>query len=57
MMFRDESMREDQIVAESTGRHVPDWAPIVLWVAAGVTVAWIGVVSWITLHALTRLFA
>jgi hypothetical protein len=57
MLLRDQSTPEDQTVADNKSQRVPDWAPIVLWLAAGVTVAWIGVVSWATLDALTRLLA
>ena len=57
MLLRDQSTPEDETVADNKSQRAPDWAPIVLWLAAGVTVAWIGVVSWATLHALTRLLA
>jgi hypothetical protein len=57
MLLRDQSTPEDQTVADNKSQRVPDWAPIVLWLAAGVTVAWIGVVSWATLDVLTRLLA
>ncbi|MDF3812592.1 MULTISPECIES: hypothetical protein [Rhodopseudomonas] len=34
-----------------------DWAPVVLAVAAGITVAWIGLISWLSLAAVLHLFA
>jgi hypothetical protein len=37
--------------------HVPDWTSVVLWAAAGVTIAWIGALSWAALYGLLRLFA
>lgn len=38
-------------------RRAPDWTAVVLWVAAGVTAVWIGILSWATLYAVSRLFA
>lgn len=38
--------------AKRSGRRFPDWTVLVLVLGSGVTVAWIGLLSWAVLRAL-----
>jgi hypothetical protein len=52
-----ESRAAETAAAAGAGRRIADWTFVLLWVAAGVTVVWIGLLSWATLYSLSRLFA
>jgi hypothetical protein len=61
MMHGDQAAPESRVTetaaAAGVGRRIADWTSVLLWVAAGVTVVWIGFLSWVTLYSLSRLFA
>jgi hypothetical protein len=61
MALLDQTAPERQIsntiTVQKGNRRGLEWPFVVLWAAAGVTLVWIGVVSWAALYALSRLFA